>query len=221
MLTGTVMKAERLDVRKLVMFFLYQFSPAQTRYHTTEWESLAVVRSLEEVQWLVKRSEFPVKLYKDQQALLRTLRSEDATGWIARWHLRLSEYDLEIHHVPGKDLPHTSDSAGFASHQVWLTLSQSVKNRIRRTWNEYGVNCADSLVSKNLVMTKVHNKQWECLSPIRSSHNTFSTNFSNIYACESPFFRKLCRLRPFVSLVGLLPTVVLHFWYEFPLRGFG
>lgn len=43
-------------------------------------------------------------LYTDHQALLKTLKSEDVTGRIARWQLALSEYDLDIYHVPGKDI---------------------------------------------------------------------------------------------------------------------
>lgn len=43
-------------------------------------------------------------LYTDHQALLKVLKSEDATGRIVRWQLALSEYDLDIYHVPGKDI---------------------------------------------------------------------------------------------------------------------
>ena len=43
-------------------------------------------------------------LYTDHQALLKVLKSEDVTGRIARWQLALSEYDLDVYHVPGKDL---------------------------------------------------------------------------------------------------------------------
>lgn len=87
-----------------VMFMSYQFTPTQTRYHTTERECLAVVKSLAEVRWIVKGSKFPVILYTDHQALLKVLKSEDVTGRISRWQLALSEYDLDVYHVPGKDL---------------------------------------------------------------------------------------------------------------------
>ena len=49
---------------------VYQFTPAQSRYHTTERECLAVVKSLTEVSWIVKGSRFPVVLYTDHSALL-------------------------------------------------------------------------------------------------------------------------------------------------------
>lgn len=102
--TGTPLtKALRNDISS-IMFMSYQFTPAQTRYHTTERECLAVVKALAEVRWIVKGSKYPLILYTDHQALLKLLRSEDATGRIARWQLSLSEYDLDIYHVPGRDL---------------------------------------------------------------------------------------------------------------------
>lgn len=82
----------------------FQFLPAETRYHTTEREALSVLKCLEEARWLVKGSPYPVELYTDHQALLKVLRGEDGHGRIARWQLRLGEYDLEIKHVPGKEL---------------------------------------------------------------------------------------------------------------------
>ena len=42
---------------------------------------------LNEVKWIVKGSKHPVILYTDHQALLKTLKSEDATERIARWQL--------------------------------------------------------------------------------------------------------------------------------------
>ena len=101
---GTIMSKDFLDSFKVVMFISFQLTPAQMNYHTTERETLAVVRCLNECRWLVKGNEFPVMLYTDHQALLKALRSEDATGRLARWQLMLSEYDLDIFHVPGKDL---------------------------------------------------------------------------------------------------------------------
>ena len=43
-------------------------------------------------------------LYTDHQALLKCLKSEDTAGRIARWQLALSEYDLDVFHVRGKEI---------------------------------------------------------------------------------------------------------------------
>jgi len=55
-------------------------------------------------QIVVKGSKFPLKLYTDHAALLSTLKSENAHGRISRWQLALSEYDLNIYYIPGKEL---------------------------------------------------------------------------------------------------------------------
>ena len=68
----------------IAVFMSYQFTPTQTRYHTTERECLAVVKSLDEVLWIVKGSKYPVMLYTDHQALLKVLKSKDITGRISR-----------------------------------------------------------------------------------------------------------------------------------------
>lgn len=62
------------------------------------------MKALEEIRWLLKGSPFLIKLYTDYKALLKTLKLEDTIGRIARWQLALSEYNLDIYHVPGKDI---------------------------------------------------------------------------------------------------------------------
>ena len=98
------MTKDHLDKLKIVSFLSFQFTEVQRRYHTTERETLAVVKSLAECRWLVKGPRYPIMLYTDHQALLKCLKSEDSTGRLARWQLALSEYDLDIFHVPGKDI---------------------------------------------------------------------------------------------------------------------
>jgi len=55
-------------------------------------------------RWLVQGFQYPVKLYTDHQVLLECLQSGDMTGRLARWQLTLSEYNLDITHVPSKEL---------------------------------------------------------------------------------------------------------------------
>lgn len=52
---------------------------------------------------MVVGSPFPTKVYTDHQALVTLLRKDDAHGRIAGWQVRLSEYDVEYIHIPGKE----------------------------------------------------------------------------------------------------------------------
>lgn len=98
---GTIAAPKYRSLERVVMFLSKPFALAETRYHTTEREALAVVRSLNEVRWLVIGSRYPIKIYTDHQALVSILKGDDARGRIVRWQLSLAEFDMEIHHVPG------------------------------------------------------------------------------------------------------------------------
>jgi hypothetical protein len=89
---------------RIVMFLSFGFTATQTRYETTERETLSVVKNLGGTRWLVQGFQYPVKLYTDHQVLLECLQSGDMTGRLARWQLTLSEYNLDITHVPSKEL---------------------------------------------------------------------------------------------------------------------
>ena len=101
---GTIMSLDHVDNMRVVMYMSFRFLPPEINYHTTEREALAVLRSLEESRWLVLGAKHPIKVYTDHQALMTTLRADTSSSRIARWQLRLSEYNMEIHHVPGKEM---------------------------------------------------------------------------------------------------------------------
>jgi hypothetical protein len=114
---GTVPLENTRGKENFVMFMSFRLSDAETRYHTTEREALAVVRCLEEVHWLVLGATYPVKLYTDHQALTTILQGNDARGCIAQWQYQLSEYWLEYIHVPGQELA-IADELSCIAHQV-------------------------------------------------------------------------------------------------------
>ncbi|TAQ83554.1 hypothetical protein B7494_g8120 [Chlorociboria aeruginascens] len=96
--TGTIK-----DKIRILLFLSFKLSDVETRYTTTEREALAVVRCLAEVRWIVMGSKWPTKIYTDDTALISNLtKGPDSHGKISRWLDRLTEYDFEVHHRPGK-----------------------------------------------------------------------------------------------------------------------
>ena len=75
---GEAPGTEALDKHKhslrIVMFMSFKLEEAETRYHTTEREALAVVRCLAEVKWSVMGHLYPTMPYTDHQALETTMR---------------------------------------------------------------------------------------------------------------------------------------------------
>ncbi len=71
-------------------------------------------------------SEYPPKLYINHQPLTAIWRGDDAHGRIARWQYRLSEYDLDIVHVPGRKLAIADGLPRIASRIQPLRTEDSV-----------------------------------------------------------------------------------------------
>lgn len=101
---NTKTSAKTRDKERVVMFISQRFTKAEMNYSTTEREALAVVRSLEEVRHLILGSEHPTIVYTDHSALTTLLTGDATKGRIATWQNIVSEFDLKIVHVPGKEL---------------------------------------------------------------------------------------------------------------------
>ena len=99
---GTNMSVAMRKEIKVIMFISKRLFSAETRYSTTEREALAILRCLEEVRWLILGSPYTTKVYTDHSALVSLLKKDDAQGRIVRWQVRLSEYDVEYIHIPGR-----------------------------------------------------------------------------------------------------------------------
>jgi len=98
----TVMSSKLVGSMRIIQFISKKFLDAETRYHTTEREALAIVRCPEETRWLVNENRHPVVIYTDHECLKMALQNSDK-GRIVGWQLRLSEYDFRIIHIKGKE----------------------------------------------------------------------------------------------------------------------
>jgi len=100
---GAILSSPKMvDKVRLVQCISKKFLDAKTRYHTTEREALAIVRCLEEVRWLLNENLHKIIVYTDHECLKTALKNTDK-GRIVGWQLCLSEYDLHIVHVKGKE----------------------------------------------------------------------------------------------------------------------
>ena len=72
---------------------------AEKNYTTTEKECLAVVWIILTLRPFLYWNTFDLRT--DHEALLWSLTLADSSGRLARWRLRLSEYDYDIQYRPG------------------------------------------------------------------------------------------------------------------------
>ena len=76
-----------------------ELSHAETHYSTTEREALAVVDGIKRYQPYLSGKKFYV--HTDHGSLSWLMSVKDPTGRLARWALRLQQYDFDIIHRPG------------------------------------------------------------------------------------------------------------------------
>ena len=81
-----------------------KWTGAQSRYHTTEQELLAVIRAVHRFRYYLLGTRFTV--ITDHQALKWLWALEEPTGRLARWIMYLTQFDMCVEHRKGTLIPH-------------------------------------------------------------------------------------------------------------------
>ena len=102
--TGAVLLQEdSKGIDHPIGYFSYKFNASQRNYSTSEKEALALVFALQHFDFYVNPAQFPIQVYTDHNPLvfLNKVRNKNQRLW--RWSLALQSYDLDIHHIAGRD----------------------------------------------------------------------------------------------------------------------
>lgn len=114
-----VLSQVQKDGEHVIAYASRTLTPAEKNYHTTHLEGLAVVWAVRHFHHYLAGSKFD--LHTDHAALV-SLFSKDTTpvsGRLARWALRLREYNFQIHHIKG-----TKNIADFPSRCLPLKADE-------------------------------------------------------------------------------------------------
>lgn len=96
-----VQKDDETNSDRPIAYISRKLRGAELNYSTTEKECLAVVFAIEKFRAYIEGSSFEV--LTDHSALLWLFKQQNLTGRLARWVMKLQQYDFDIKHVNGKN----------------------------------------------------------------------------------------------------------------------
>eukprot|EP01050_Picozoa_sp_SAG11_P022469 SAG11_NODE_4258_length_1983_cov_9.871019_1_plen_343_part_10 len=78
-------------------------NPAELNYSVQEKEALGVIHGVEKFRHYLLGSPFTIEVLSDHQSLTYLQTGKEKGGRMARWAIKLSEYNYKIRYIKGKD----------------------------------------------------------------------------------------------------------------------
>lgn len=98
---GCVLSQEQDGQEKVIAYLSRSLTKVERKYSVTEKECLSVLYAIEKLRPYLEGSRFTV--ITDHYSLKWLHSIKDPTGRIARWSMRLQQYDFDVVHRKGKD----------------------------------------------------------------------------------------------------------------------
>ncbi|CAB3998780.1 Transposon Ty3-I Gag-Pol poly [Paramuricea clavata] len=101
---GAVLLQEgQFGVDHPVCYFSRKFNKHQRNYSTIEKECLALVLALQHFEVYVSSTSVPLEVFSDHNPLMFLHKMKNKNQRLLRWSLVLSEYDMKMEHIKGRD----------------------------------------------------------------------------------------------------------------------
>ena len=101
---GTVlMQHDSKGIENPICYFSRKFNQHQKNYSTIEKETLALVLALQHFDVYLNTTKYPIVVHTDHNPLVFINKMKNHNQRLLRWGLLLQEYDMDIHHIKGKE----------------------------------------------------------------------------------------------------------------------
>ena len=100
---AVLMQCDDLGIEHPVCYFSRKFDQHQKNYSTIEKEALALLLALQHFDVYLNTTVFPIVVYTDHNPLVFVNKMKNNNQRLLRWSLLYQEFNIEIHHVRGKD----------------------------------------------------------------------------------------------------------------------
>lgn len=101
---GVLIQKDSEGNRQPVAFYSRNTTPAETKLHSYELETIAVVDSLERFKYYLLNKHFTI--YTDCHSLKLSAMKKELVPKIARWFLKIQEFDFDLQFRPGSQMLH-------------------------------------------------------------------------------------------------------------------
>ena len=98
-----LMQHDSKGIEHPICYFSRKFNQDQKNYSTIEKETLALVLALQHLDVYLNTSKYPIAVHTDHNPLVFINKMKNYNQGLLRWGLLLQEYNMDIHHIKGKD----------------------------------------------------------------------------------------------------------------------
>lgn len=210
---AVLIQVDKEGKKRVVAYFSKVTQGAESRYHSYELETLAVVKALQNFRhYLVG---IPFKIITDCNALKSTERKKDLLPRVARWWIYLQDFDFTIEYRKGTMMPHadylsrnpptTNQVHNIEKPRNWAQIAQSA--------DEETIGLIEKLRDGNL-----DPRQYVCQNDILYYRYTPVGEDARLL-CYIPKGNRLSLLRIFhdehehIGVEKTIDLILKHFWF--------
>lgn len=208
---GIVMQVHNDGRRRVVAYFSKLTVGAESRYHSYELETLAVVKSLQHFrQYLIGK---PFKIITDCNALKMTQRKKDLQPRVARWWIYMQDFDFTLEYRKGCLMSHVDYLSRNPVNVVDLVQKPQNWAQVAQAGDEETLTLLEKLNNGQLDNTR-YVKRNDLLY-----YKYDVTGEQARYLCYVPKAFRLSLLRVFhdehehIGVDKTVDLILQHFWF--------